>query len=236
MIDLKGNYLVKEDGRIYSLKGEGRYLKPSINAGGYYVVSISINGVKKQYKVHQLVAEAFIPNPEGKTCIHHKDRNKLNNSVDNLQWLTKEEHLAVHSDPNNALAYIYTEEHKKKVSESKKGSTSWNKGKKMSEESRKKMSEAAKGRIISDEARKKISEANKGRIQTEEHKMKKAESKKRPVIQYDKENNFIKEWKSALDAELGCGVSRCHIASVCKGKRQSAGGFIWRYGRQEKVS
>ena len=207
MIDLKGNYLVKEDGRIYSLKGKGRYLNPSINASGYYVVSIYVDGIKKQYKVHELVAETFIPNLEGKECIHHKDRNKLNNSVDNLMWVTREEHSAIHGkDPRKKTEYIFTEE------------------------VRKKMSDAAKGKIISLETRKKISETLKGRPQSEEHKKKKAEAKKKVVVQYDKDNNKIKEWKSALDAELSCGVSRCHIASVCKGKRRSAGGYIWRYG------
>lgn len=228
MIDLKGNYLVEKDGKIYSFYGKGQYLNPTVNAEGYCVVSITVDGVKNQYKVHQLVAEAFVPNPEGKECIHHKDRNKLNNSADNLQWLTREEHSALHSDPNDQ-AYIYTKEFGEKLSKVLKGRPSPLKGKKMSEEARKKMSESAKGKVFSIETRKKISEANSGRPQSEEHKRKKAESKKRPVAQYDKENNFIKEWKSALDAEQGCGVSRCHIATVCKGKRQSAGGYIWRY-------
>lgn len=118
-----------------------------------------------------------------------------------------------------------------KQSIAKKGQTPWNKGKKncYTEETIKRMSEARKGMLITAEIRKKISEANSGKQQSEEHKRKKAESKKRPVAQYDKENNFIREWKSALDAEQGCGVSRCHIATVCKEKRQSAGGYIWRY-------
>jgi hypothetical protein len=230
MINLKGNYLVEKDGRIYSFYGKGQYLNPTVNAEGYCVVSITVDGVKNQYKVHQLVAEAFVPNPEGKECIHHKDRNKLNNSADNLQWVTREEHSALHSDPNDP-AYVYTKEFGEKQSMAKKGQTPWNKGKKncYTEETIKRMSEARKGMIITAETRKKISEANSGRPQSEEHKRKRAESKKRPVAQYDKENNFIKEWKSALDAEQGCGVSRCHIATVCKGKRQSAGGYIWRY-------
>lgn len=204
MIDLKGNYLVKDDGRIYSTKGEGKYLKPSINVGGYYVVSIYVDGTKKQYKVHDLVAETYVPNPEGKKYIHHIDGNKLNNSVDNLLWVTREEHAAIHSD-KKSMTYIYTDDFKSKIAESHKGKT------------------------ISDETRRKISEALGGKKHTEEHVRKIAEARKRPVLQYDKNNNLVKKWKSALDAELGCGISRCHIASVCKGKRQSAGGYIWMY-------
>lgn len=207
MINLEGNYLVKEDGRIYSFKGEGRHLKPSINVGGYHVVSIYVDGKKRQYKVHDLVAEKYIPNPEGKKYIHHIDGNKLNNSVGNLLWVTREEHAAIHCD-KKSRTYIFTDEMRKKISE------------------------AHKGKIISDETRKRISEAKIGKKHSEEHVRKVAEAKKRPVVQYDKENNFINKWKSALDAELGCGVSRCHIASVCKGKRRSAGGYIWRYGQE----
>lgn len=199
----KGNYLISENGVVYSLKSS-RYLKPSINSGGYYVLPLYIDGVKKQWKVHDLVAEMYIPNEEGKKYVHHKDGNKLNNSVDNLQWVTREEHAAIHSDKSSRI-YIFTEE------------------------TRRKMSESAMGKVISPETRKKISEANKGRRQTDEHKRKRAEAKKVPIYQFDKNNNLIKEWRSAIDAENGCGVSRNHICSVCKGKRKTAGGFIWRY-------
>jgi hypothetical protein len=65
--------------------------------GGYLFVSIAKDNSRKAPTVHQLVANAFIPNPDNYTCINHKDGNKLNNSVDNLEWCTPAE--------NNKHAY-----------------------------------------------------------------------------------------------------------------------------------
>ena len=51
----------------------------------------------------------------------------------------------------------------------------------------------------------------------------------KPIIQYDKEGNFIKEWDCANDVEQVLGISNKHIGSVCLGKRKSCGGYIWKY-------
>ena len=51
----------------------------------------------------------------------------------------------------------------------------------------------------------------------------------KPIIQYDKEGNFIKEWECANDVERVLGISNKHIGSVCLGKRKSCGGYIWKY-------
>lgn len=52
---------------------------------------------------------------------------------------------------------------------------------------------------------------------------------KKQIIQYDLSGNFIKEWDGAIDAQIVTGINRNHICGVCKGKRKSAGNFIWRY-------
>ena len=51
----------------------------------------------------------------------------------------------------------------------------------------------------------------------------------KPIIQYDKDGNFIKEWDCANDVERVLGISNKHIGSVCLGKRKSCGGYIWKY-------
>lgn len=73
-----------------------RILKPRASKGNYYYVNLWKNGKRIMVKIHQLVAEYFIPNPEGKSWVHHKDRNKLNNYVDNLEWNTPQEHMLQH--------------------------------------------------------------------------------------------------------------------------------------------
>lgn len=80
------DYEITRDGQIIN-KHTGHILKPQPNGKGYLRVSI---GKKLQF-VHRLVAEKYIPNPEGKEQVNHKDGNKLNNSADNLEWVTNQE-------------------------------------------------------------------------------------------------------------------------------------------------
>lgn len=63
---------------------------------GYVVLPAKKNGKQHNLYMHILVAQAFIPNPENKTEVHHIDGDRSNNSVDNLMWVTPEEHAALH--------------------------------------------------------------------------------------------------------------------------------------------
>lgn len=65
--------------------GEVRYLKQSLS-DGYRVLRLG----NKSVRVHRIVAQAFIPNPNGYPCINHKDFNRQNNDVDNLEWCTRQ--------------------------------------------------------------------------------------------------------------------------------------------------
>lgn len=98
-VDIKGYeglYQVSNYGRVkslnYHMTGKEKLLKTSDNGRGHLRVSLSKNGKVIDYQVHRLVAEAFISNPDNKPEVHHKDHNPLNNNVDNIVWLTHEEH------------------------------------------------------------------------------------------------------------------------------------------------
>ncbi len=80
------HYWISSYGRVWSTYGKGKFLKIQKCNNGYYGVSLKGNGLHKLIGVHRLVAEHFIPNPEGLPQVNHKDENKMNNSLDNLEW------------------------------------------------------------------------------------------------------------------------------------------------------
>ena len=85
--DYEGHYQVSNLSRVKSIKfGKERILKPVTDRHGYLLVSLWKNNKQKTYKVHRLVAEAFIPNPYNLPQVNHKDENPLNNNVNNLEW------------------------------------------------------------------------------------------------------------------------------------------------------
>lgn len=95
----EGFYQVSSIGRVRSLISNmhkpyktPKNLAISINKG-YCFVRLYKNGKKKNKLVHRLVAEAFIPNIENKNEINHKDGNKANNCVSNLEWATRNENI-----------------------------------------------------------------------------------------------------------------------------------------------
>lgn len=82
----EGEYAVTEDGKVWSYKTK-RYLKPEITKNGYLKVCLSKKSQKRKHFVHRLVAEAYINNPDKLSDVNHKDENKQNNSINNLEWL-----------------------------------------------------------------------------------------------------------------------------------------------------
>lgn len=86
----EGLYEVSNFGRVKSHHKYGgvdnRIMKPKSDQDGYKIIKLSGNGKCKHAKVHRLVAEAFLDNPNGYSMINHKDENKGNNFVGNLEW------------------------------------------------------------------------------------------------------------------------------------------------------
>ena len=153
--DIYAEYQVSNLGRVYSKKTK-KLLNPSFDSWGYLQVCLYIDGKQKSKKLHRLVAEAFIPNPENKKTVNHEDGNKKNCCVSNLCWATDSEQQI----------------HAYKIGLHKR-------------------------------------------------------SNKR-VNQYDLKGNFIRTWDSILIAKNELNIGN-HISECCKGKRKTAGGFIWKY-------
>ena len=87
----EGLYRVSNLGRVKSFhKAKEHILSPGKDKDGYFQVQLYKNGINKMRKVHRLVAQAFISNPNNLPQINHKDENKQNNNVDNLEWCTNE--------------------------------------------------------------------------------------------------------------------------------------------------
>lgn len=81
-------YLVNADGDVISIKNKEPKLLNQWERHGYKRVSLWENGEKFNVSVHRLVATAFLDNPNGYEEINHKDENKSNNNVNNLEWCT----------------------------------------------------------------------------------------------------------------------------------------------------
>ena len=84
------NYAISNLGNIKNIK-KGNILTPYLNTNGYLTYTFCQNGVKKTFRLHRLVALYFIDNPNNLPYVNHKDGDKTNNKVENLEWCTAKE-------------------------------------------------------------------------------------------------------------------------------------------------
>lgn len=103
-VEYKG-YIVYSDGKVYSLKTK-RFLKGKIDNVGYQVYALAIGDniskannrkLSKMVYAHRLVAQLFLDNPNNYPYVHHKDENKLNNDVSNLEWVSAKQNTYYHN-------------------------------------------------------------------------------------------------------------------------------------------
>lgn len=116
-------YEISNLGRLVSLdyRGNGyrQLLKTNINKNGYEQVRLNVNKIGKNKKIHRLVAEAFLPNPKNKKCVNHKDSNRFNNVVNNLEWSTHSENT-IHGFKNGFIYRLSGENSKNSKLNNKK--------------------------------------------------------------------------------------------------------------------
>ncbi len=152
------NYEVSNTGKIRNIKLNIE-LKLSYNTG-YYFIELREKGKRRKGYIHRLVAEAFLEKINEKLVVNHKDGNKENNNVENLEWITQGENVK-HALDNNLLIHFKLE-----------------------------------------------------------------------VNQYTKEGKLIYKYSSIEEASKKTNINGASISLVCKEKRKSAGGFIWKYNSE----
>ena len=86
-----GKYLISKRGDVYSVRNK-KIIKPFIS-NNYKQVELNLNGKATKHLVHRLVAQTYIPNPNNLPCVNHKDGNKTNNDVSNLEWCSYSENM-----------------------------------------------------------------------------------------------------------------------------------------------
>lgn len=113
VVGYEGYYMVSNEGRVRSLDRivnpsrpytrKGELLKPYTDRDGYHRVTLFRQGNRRKKGVHQIVATAFIPNPENLPIINHKDEDPSNNQMENLEWCTHQ-YNSNYGDRNNKVS------------------------------------------------------------------------------------------------------------------------------------
>lgn len=143
----------------YSFFKKGIKLIPHLKSNGYYVVTLCENNKHVEWLVHRLIALTFIPNPNNLPHVNHKDENKLNNNINNLEWCTPE------------YNYYYGTGLKKR----------------------------------------------------------KTNQKVKAIKQYRIDGSYVASYPSINNAARTLNIKHYNIIACCKGKRKTAGGYIWKY-------
>ena len=224
--NISTSYFITEDGKCYN-SITNKYLKGQENyKNHYFTYNLTMpDGSKKRCYAHRLVANAYLEPPAAQDAqINHKDGNKLNNCIDNLEWVTPQENAqyAIKAQLRKFEHVFCFNEDKKLVAEYLT------------------IPEASKAvglspAIISQELNKEIKTLSGGFYWSREKEIGEIKNyinngKSKPVNQYDLKGKFIMTYPSTGTAARAIGVnSSSHIGECCRGKIKQYKGFVWRY-------
>ena len=85
-------YAVTSCGKVWSYRRQ-KFLTPSYDTNGYLKINLYKNGEQKTHKIHRLVAEAYLPNPNNLSDVDHIDNDRTHNYLNNLQWITHKDNV-----------------------------------------------------------------------------------------------------------------------------------------------
>lgn len=208
-----GYYKVSNFGRIKSYKFRNHILRP-YPSRGYYRCILMKDGIRNTTLIHLSVVKAFpeICGEWFEGChVHHINGNSLDNRAENLKVVSKEEHFELHKEKNIRI-----------------GKTSFL-GKHHTEETKQLLRNYRLGSKHSQEAIEKIREASTGRIKSEQTRKLISERRKRKVIQYSINNEYIREFDSLTEAAQSIGRTYTAVYANIKGITQVCGGYKWEY-------
>ena len=242
----EGLYQVSNLGNVKSLNynrtGQEGLIKACNDKYGYLILSLHINGKRKTYKIHRLVAQAFLEDYSEELEVDHIDTNRKNNNVKNLKMCTRKENdnnpltrkhksEAQKGENNSFYGKHHTEEERHRISERTQGENNPMYGKNHSKETKEKISKANKGKIVSKETREKLSKSSRGRTHSEETKRKISKANEIPIycVELDRVFNSCKECAEEL------GLNRSNICHVLKGKYNTTGNLHFQYASDEQI-
>lgn len=225
-------YYVSSHGRVFSEHKKEKFgcgiLKKWNDGHGY--CSVSISG--KKTKIHILVAETFIPNPENKPQVNHKDCDTKNNYENNLEWSTPKENMEHAAKMkvvrNQFSANDEVAQYDLNGNFLKKFSSPLDAAKSIGEKDSRGINDVC--RLKQKTHRKFIWRYVKTNVIEKITGFKKTESSlKRKVGKYDINGNLIEIFNSITDAAFFTGNKRTNISNVLIGKQKTSRGFSWKY-------
>lgn len=223
--NISTNYFITENGKCYNSL-TGKYLKGQVGKNGYLSFYLTLpNGKKKRVYAHRIVAFNYIPNIDlNKKEVNHKDGNKLNNTVDNLEWVTAKENQE-HALKNELRKFNHIfcfDKNMRLVAEYLS------------------VADAARAvgisrSLISQELNKETKCLSGGFYWSDTPEIKFTKEyqntgRAKEVFQYSLKGKFINSYPSTGKAAASLGLKNgSHIGECCRGKIKSYKGFIWRY-------